>query len=531
MEELGLYVQITKPDGTSYRWDGDGYAEDVPTGLSFTTKRGDGFSTFSCTLPRRIDEDYPDIELRDELAVHSAAGDTVWEGRVSAAPRSLDADSHSVDIQATGWMSSANDRPFVAVPVDRTGWEAIKLNRRAQFAAAGDPVDGAYTATATDGGIAFSGNTGNLVVDDSTAELVYTMPDGVSVAKLGYKGTQANTTSVESPTLYTSDLDTFASGVGTVALNLDGTVREATVTTPTKYAALQARASANHTPADAAPFSRTFTQIAVYDGSVDTHDISGEPDGVYASEVMAWIVESYCPKLTWAGNDSTYPIAHLPFRELTRPYEALLQCNRFHLLDLACWEGRTVHWAPVDLNDYDWVAYQEDPGFKVTLGGDAIDDQAAGIVVEYVHLQTGETRILWPDEHDELRDDDELNPANRHGDPAWIDRKLTNPCLEADALQMGRMLLAEHNQPKSPGEYTVEGYVRDRQGNWQPGWKVRALDRIVIADHPNRRPRLITETSWSHDSHSLTLATDSAIQRVDAYVDRVSTALAANGLT
>ena len=538
MQDLELTVQITKPDGRAYQWDGAGFAEDVPTGIVCTTKRQEGFSTASLTLPRRIDQDHPDIELRDELEIHSVNGDVVWEGFVTAAPRSLD-DGHSIDIQATGHMAHAKNRKMVEVYVDRdiSQWREPSLNERVARGVAGWAQDKDYTVS-SERGLAFTGQAGTQIPANAVTSKVYRMPEGGTIAKIHYQGTQVNTSNVEAATLYT-DADPDMDSAASTALTLDGTLRSATPTTAERYAELRARATATHTPGAAAPFTRTLPHLAVFGGQVATHangtvpdtGVAGEPHGVYASEVMEHLIQTYCPKLTWAGQDSTYPIAQLAFRDLTFPYDAMLACNAFHLLDLACWENKTVYWSAVDLNDWDWEVSLEDPGFKVSLEGDSDDDSGYnGIVIQYTDLLTGEAKILWPDEHDELTDTDELNPANRHGDEHWADETLTNPCLEADALQMGRMLLAEKNQPKSPGQYTVTGFLRDRAGNWQPGWKVRAGQRIVIVDHPNRRPRLITETSWSADSHTLTLATDSAIQRVDAIVDRLTTSLTAAGL-
>lgn len=534
LDSLELAVEVVKPDGRRYLWDAHGYAEDVPTGVGFSTKRQEGFSTFSCTLARRGDEDHPDIELRDELNVLSASGDVVWEGRVTAAPMSLDDDGWSIDVQATGHIAALKDRKFVDVFVDRdvAQWREPSLLERGARGTAGWEQDISYSVT-SERGLVFHGKADGTspVPNNAVTSKVYRMPTSRTVTAIQYKGTQVNTTSVEAATLYT-DSDPDMSSASSTALTLNGALQTASPTTPEQYAELRAKATAGHVPGATVPFTRTYSQLAVYGTSLATYAISGEPNGVYASEAMEHILSNYCTGLTWAGNDTTYPIAHLAFRDLIYPYDALLEINRFHLLDLACWENKTVTWRPIDLSDWDWEVSQSDPGYKMTLEGD--DDQGSGfngIVIQYTDLATDEVKVLWPDEHDELRDDDELNPANRHGQPHWADETLTHKCLEADALQMGRALLAERNQPKAPGNHTISGYVRNRQGVWQPAWKVRAGDRIVVVDHPNRRPRLITETSFSADSKTLTLSTDMEIRRIEAFVDRLDMALQANGLS
>ena len=529
-DDLELTVEVVKPDGRRYGWDSHGDAEDIFTGLGFSTKRMEGFSSMSLTLPRRIDQEHPDIELRDEVNVHSATGDIVWEGRVSAAPRSLDDGGHSIGVQATGWISSAKDRKFAGIYVDRdTGqWKEPGLLRQGVIATAlwGQTK---FQASAGQGGLVWNLPNESLPIVE-TKELHYDAGND-RVATVMYKGSRAGSWgSFASPLLYTDDNATMSSAAS-VALTLDSTLRTATVATPERHAMLEVRnTSAPVTPA--AGQQQKLDQIAVYGNhglTLREVDGSSEPYGVYGSDVMEHIIRSYCPKLRWAGNPSTYPISHLPFRDLTFPYDALLEINRFHLLELACWEGREVHWYPNDPDDYDWIVSADDPGFTIEQEGDAIDDQANGILIQFTDL-AGETHILSPADYAELRDDDESNPANRHGDPAWTDRVLTHPCRLGDALQMGRALLAEHNKPKSPGSYSFSGYLRDRQGNWQPGWKVRATQKILLADHPNRSPRFITETSWNGDSHRGTIHTDQGAQRMDAYFDRLATAYAAHGL-
>src|SRR5262249_24675158 len=122
------------------------------------------------------------------------------------------------------------------------------------------------------------------------------------------------------------------------------------------------------------------------------------------------------------------------------------------------------------------------------------------------------------------------NPANKHGLQVWTEVELSIPCDQGTTLQIGAAVLAEFNQPKAPGTITVKGHVRDRAGHWQQGWKVRAGDRIAITDHPNDRPRHVHETSWNHGSLTLTIAVDSTFQRIEAYFDRVASAVQAAGL-
>ena len=84
--------------------------------------------------------------------------------------------------------------------------------------------------------------------------------------------------------------------------------------------------------------------------------------------------------------------------------------------------------------------------------------------------------------------------------------------------------------PKHKGTATVRGYIKDRAGNLQPVWKVRAGDRVVITDSVDEEVHVVTETDYGHDDKTARLAIDDSFQRLDAYLDRYANALSARGL-
>ena len=104
------------------------------------------------------------------------------------------------------------------------------------------------------------------------------------------------------------------------------------------------------------------------------------------------------------------------------------------------------------------------------------------------------------------------------------------PCSLEDAIQFGRVRLAEWNQPRAAATFRVRGWIRDRAGHWQPANRVKYGDRIVITNHPNHRVRLIHQTEYDDDTKTLQVAVDNTFQRLDAYVARQQGALAANGV-
>jgi hypothetical protein len=108
-----------------------------------------------------------------------------------------------------------------------------------------------------------------------------------------------------------------------------------------------------------------------------------------------------------------------------------------------------------------------------------------------------------------------------HGLEKWLELAITPTVVRGGRVQIGRMALAEANAPKAPGTITVQGHIRDRQGNWQPAHKVRAGETVAITDHPNSRPRLITETTWDNDQKTI-LTLETAPRGVDGFLDRLA---------
>src|SRR3954465_14625021 len=94
---LDLFVEVTTADGTRYKWNANETATSRPINLSFRSKIGEGFSDASLQLPRRIDLDYPDLNLGDTVSIVGADGGIVYEGYVAAMPREL-SDRHVIGV-------------------------------------------------------------------------------------------------------------------------------------------------------------------------------------------------------------------------------------------------------------------------------------------------------------------------------------------------------------------------------------------------------------------------------------------------
>jgi len=536
---LDLAVEVTNAAGVRTRWDsGDKVAGNRPQGLSFNTKRGDGFSEASVTLARRIDQDYPDLNLFDDVAFVGADGSVAYEGRISAQPRSFN-DGHSISVALAGWMSHARDQPFTGIYVDRDlgAWQPPSRSRQATLLSGNNPVQG-FTA-ARDSTNALPA----LIMQLEGAWLSPYLPVSEALYDAGannlvtqvYYSTQGGPGVASGPN-FTLELhggssdasydihsgDTWA-GTDFASYNTAGGAR--------RYAAITFGFNATPGGADGAQYTLGLKNLAVY-GFTNISKIGTDPQGFAASDVIKDIAQRYCPLLNTTGVvDTTYPIPHLVFREQTDPYDAFLEVNKYHLFELGVWENKTLTFAPADRTDYDWEVRLSDFGVTVDLQGDSVEDLANGIAVEYTDVQSSARDILLPSNVSDLADTDPDNPVNQHGLTRWTKLTISSPTTRDAAIQIGRTALTEFNAPKSPGTINVTGHLRDRAGHWQQGWKVRAGDTIAITDHPNSSPRLVTETGWNHDSKQLTVTVDSSNKRLDAILDRVGTALTAAGLS
>jgi hypothetical protein len=300
-----------------------------------------------------------------------------------------------------------------------------------------------------------------------------------------------------------------------------------------RWAFLQFNFGSSPAGGDSNEYSIAWSKVAVYGfHGVNTFPGEpGEPDGVYASDVVKNIAQRWCPQLDTTGVQQTdYVIQHLAFKDPVFPFDAFLEVNKYHLWQLAVWENRRLCFEPYDLTDYDWEIRTDGQGVTFAPQGPSVDDLFNGIAVTYTDALTATKVRLTPNDYADLRSDSQENPWNAHGVDHWDEIELSTPTIQAQALQIGRAALADRNTPKTPGTITVQGYIRDRQGHEQPVWKVRAGDTISITNFPNDSPRLIVETSYDDETKTVTLSIDRPFALLDAYLDRVGTALTARGL-
>jgi hypothetical protein len=536
---LDLYMEVEAASGARYRWDANQPAASRLRNVQITTKLGEGFSTLSGNLARRIDVDYPDLRLNQFITVVGADGHVVFEGRLVTMPREV-ADSHSISVTFVGHMAHAADR-FSETYVDRdlAAWGAIPLGRRvANLSANFSNVDSTQTVDESNSQAAVLTEVSGAWASPFllVSEAWYDAGSAVQIAKITYSWKRHGSIGSAAPWVW--DVDVSSDDKGTVQLSSGNLVAAGPSTnqtfTPTsqyRYAFLHMYYFATPGGADGATYGIEWSKLAVY----GNHGLTlytgepGEPGGVYASDVLKDVAKRFCPLLDTSGvEDTNYVIQHLKFNTVF-PHDAFLEVNKYHLNHLAVWEDRTLTFRPYDLSDYQWEIRTDDPGVTFSPVGLSAEDLFNGIMVTFKDILTGVETTLTPPFHAELRDESEETPWNEWGIDHWDLIELSAPTTWNQALQLGRAKLAETNRPKTPGTLSVTGYIRDRQGHPQPASYPRAGDVICITNF-NEINRLIVETDWDDEAKSMKIAVDLPFQLLEALFDRQQSALNARGL-
>lgn len=539
-----LTIVVTDAAGTTKTLDSHAPdPADRPRAITFATQLGTGWTTAGFNLRTPIDRDRDDLHLRDDLKIIGTDGDTAYEGFIGEMPRSMD-DTHTLTVTVAGWMADTARPSFTMAFVDRDPAAFAgdaSVGRRSALLTAGFLPQGGGTITPDGAGLPglvqqfdrLANSAGNVGILEAwydagpNAAIGRVYADLVSYDK-GAGGIPLAGSWVVARSLATDDAGASIEG-GAVGGTYNGYY---TAGGSRRYLVLALHYAAAIV-ADGL-WSATWRKLAVYGNHGLPLIGDSDPKGVAASGVIRWLIANHCPKLNTTGvQDTTYPISQLAFKQRTKVYDALMRVNTYHLWSLAVWEDRTVHYKPIDLSDWDWEIRHDEAGNTIGLQGDSLDNLRNGIIVQYTNLLTGTVDELHPDNYAQLRDDSLDNPYNQHGDKAYGEPfTIPFPVTAADALELGRIRLLEDNQVKAPGSFSAQHHIRDRTGNWQPVWKVRAGDSIRLTSSASLsdRPRLIHETQYNHDSHSLTIGVDSTLRNLEAFLDRQQTALQAAGL-
>jgi hypothetical protein len=524
-----LTFQITKADGSKVRWAQDELdPQDRPSAFSFGTVKPGGFGQFSVTLPRGLDPG-PDENLLDTFTAYGPGGRVVYEGRVHRLPRSQ-GDSKTVTVQGVGWASHLSDnRAVSALIVDRnlSAWGDMSAARQGTLAGTFDISSGTisqvFDATHGPGFSALAPAPMNNVL----MERWYDAGPGQLVAKIlvdyqalvGISAGDASTI----VDVATSD-DDQGSSMSVSSNQLANAAISFTAGTARRYALL-------HFAYTGSAGGTAPSSLGVQWQGVSTHGNHGlalTGTGYTASDILKYMLPLYAPKLTFSDStipDTTFGISQAVYAQ-TSMDQVLLDVNKYELRPWYVWDNRTFYYPDKDEAPVVWQARLAD-GAKVAADGDDVVQMASSAYV-YFTDEYGRSRVYAPTggNGDYTSDDllgDGTDPYSLHGIDAPQTFTINTPIPAADALQIGRLWLAENNAPKRSGQIVLQGYVQHPTEGKVPSWRVRAGDSIIVTDRVGDTARPIVATSYDHQSRTNTVTLEAGpLFRLDGLVQRLA---------
>lgn len=538
--ELG--IEIETAEGAIFRLDADQLkAQDIPSSISFTTQRGDGFGTASFALMREIFRDHPDLNLLDTVRFIARDGSIAYEGLIQSFPRTNDP-QQQITVQCVGWMTSLKWKPMAKLIIDRRlgGWTEVSTQRKASVLSEGIwRFEGALST-----GWQYSGAFGPAVLlalstFDATYQEIgeawfYAGGEDIGELKFDFARLEGSVVSTNAHSFgYLVNNDLTTGGVdGSPDLHAANAANIAVPATAAgrKFALLQNFFGGTFAGTEVNDFAFLYPRVVGTHG-LTPHGASPE-EGYYISDIIEYLLTSSGSKLVWEGEENRFPLTQCTWHDSpSTPYDAVQQLNNYVLWETNVWEEKKFYFEPADLTKTDWQIRTSDPGVSVQFQGDSIESFASGVVITYSDF-FGHTYTLYPSDHPELHDENENNAAARHGEDIWISYTIPWQCLEGEALQFGRAYLAQNNRPKRPGSFTVVGHIQDSAGHWRRASEVRCSQTLSIMDDLYEgEPRLIMATSYDDESAALSITVDAPPMTIEAWIARQQNALEARNPT
>lgn len=543
MAETRIAVTVTHADGNVTRWGADeADPADVPYGITFGSSVPGGFKTATVTLPRRIDREYPDLNLYDDIRFYIPGGETVWEGRIAQLPLQHDT-SFAVNVGAIGWSAHlTDDSSFSMIYVDRdlSGWGDMSAPRRLNLASV-PWTFGAFSVMpdTTTGLPALVTTMTADWANQAIVESYYDAGPGNLIGSIYYSFTAGAITNPADTnwewSLQVTPDDVPSGALGTGNLRAASGSAYFTPASQYRYGMVQHFYLAAVSGQANNAFDVLWKTLAVY-GSHGLTRRGTDPGGFYASDVLPDILDRAAPLLNYTTGDggsitsTSFAIPHLVFRDAGTAEDAITLINGYHLFEWGVWEDRQFFFREPDPDRLTWQARLSD-GARVSLEGDDANNIYNGVVVQYQDPAGKQHTVGPPGSGQEatdasLVDTSATNPINAHGIARrWAILNISQTTTQAAAIQIGGVWLAEHSQPQHRGTITLTGSSLHPTKGSRPVVEIRAGDWITIADRPGDVARRIIEVSYDHDQRTATLSIDNTTFKLDAILERLGASI------
>jgi hypothetical protein len=525
--DLELHAEIDTADNSArYRWEaGAPDSDDRLIGITCGSTIMNGYANASCSLPRDINRSYNDLGLLDTFRLVGNDGTIAYEGRGARYPREATQTTQHINVEAVGWMAHARDKPivFLGLDQDMSSWVQMTAARQAVLQVAAYAPRGSGTVM-SDKTLSQSFDGAWVANEVPIIEAWFDAGPGQTIGRIYFEWTRGINVAVAASWFWSVAVYDDTSGGGEITpgnfQDVGPGAGDWVATAVKRYAAAHFYTQLASGGTDGVQYNLDWNALQVIGGHGLPLQGAG-PFSILNSDIIKHVAAVAAPLLNTSGVQPGVPIDQFAIRDLTDPYDIWLKANAPTRWNLAVWDDkRLVFEAFPDvrqLQTADWVLRSDHPNsLRRGYDGPTTDGQKNGAIVRFQNIQTGAADMINPSTHTVLADTDTRLAANRAGIDDWARIQLPNPTTAAQAALTGAAALGEFNRQRTPGRFTLTGFVMDDATNWHQGWKLRAGQTVLLEQDEDDPVRLIHEVSWNHDSREVTINADAASRTIDA---------------